>query len=83
MKKLLKTIYNLFPFKKEIFTVLKTIWIPDESVYKHLHFKDVFTVSINNSKKFKMNHLRGLWIENEIFWRGLTSSWKKNPLNFG
>ena len=79
MKSIIKAFYSFLPFKKEIYTVLKTVWNPPESLYKHLHFKDVFTVSIDNKRKFKVNHF-GYIIENEIFWRGLTGGWEKESL---
>lgn len=79
MKKVFKSIYSLIPFKKQIFTVIKFFWTPSESVFKHLHFKDVITVPVTDSKSFKVNHF-GFCIENEIFWRGLTSGWEKESL---
>ena len=79
MKTIFKTIYNLIPFKRNIFTILKTIWSPPETIFKHLHFKGTFTVQIDQSRRFKINHY-GFQIENEIFWRGLTNSWEKESL---
>lgn len=79
MKKVFKAIYGLIPFKKQIFTVLKFFWKPKQSVFKHLHFKDVITVPVTDSKSFKVNHF-GLCIENEIFWQGLTKGWEKESL---
>ncbi|MBP7808953.1 MAG: FkbM family methyltransferase [Bacteroidia bacterium] len=79
MKKLVKAIYDFIPFKKQIFTALKFFWKPKQSVFKHLHFKDVITVPVTDSKNFKVNHF-GLCIENEIFWQGLTNGWEKESL---
>lgn len=79
MKNIVKTIYNLVPFKQEIFSILKIIWKPQEALYRHLYFKGVFTIKINQSKKFKINHY-GFWIENELFWRGFGNSWEKESL---
>lgn len=59
--------------------MLKTIWSPPESIFKHLHFKGTFTVKIDESRKFKINHT-GFQIENEIFWKGLTNSWEKESM---
>ena len=42
MKKLLKTIYHLIPFKMEFYTLLKSVWKPKEAIYQHLHFVGVF-----------------------------------------
>ncbi|CAN5456325.1 hypothetical protein BH09BAC3_BH09BAC3_15220 [soil metagenome] len=76
MKALLKRIYRLIPFKQELFYVLKKIWRPKESIYKHLHFVGVFKVNIDNSRMFKIKHF-GYQLENEIFWAGLTGGWEK------
>lgn len=72
-------LYNVIPFKREFYFVLKTVWKPKESIYRHLHFKGVFNVKINDSKKFKINHY-GYQIENEIFWADLTNGWEKESI---
>jgi FkbM family methyltransferase len=77
MKKIIKKIYNLIPFKRQFFSALKKIWTPNESIYKHLHFVGVFKVLINKEKSFKIKHY-GYELENEIFWRGLDNGWEKN-----
>jgi len=79
MKTLFKKIYSTLPFKKEIFTLLKFVWTPSESIYRHLHFKDVFTVHIDSNKKFKIKHY-GFQLENTIFWSGLTEGWEKESI---
>ena len=76
MKALIKSIYNLIPFKKQFYTFLRNFWTPSQSLYRHLHFKGVFDVNVTESKKFKLNHY-GYEIENEIFWAGLTNGWEK------
>ena len=80
MNTLLKRVYNSIPFKKQIFTALKTVYIPSESVYKHLHFHGVIEIKVGTNAKFKMNHF-GFQIENEIFWKGLDGGWEKNSVN--
>jgi len=79
MKRLLKTIYNLLPFKRELFSILKIIWKPEESVYRHLHFKGVINVPIDKSRSFNIKH-HGYQVENEIFWSGLTGGWEKESI---
>lgn len=76
MKALLKKVYNSIPLKKQIFTGLKLVYTPKESVYRHLHFHGVITVKVNQNARFKMNHY-GFQIENEIFWKGLEGGWEK------
>ncbi len=79
MKKILKAIYAAIPFKRQIYSGIRALWTPPESIYKHLHFKGVFSVPINGSRSFKVNHF-GLKIENEIFWNGLAGKWEKESL---
>lgn len=67
------------PFKKEVFSVIKTFWKPKESIYRHLHFKGPFEVKIDESKKFTLNNYN-TQIENEIFWEELTGNWEKESL---
>ena len=79
MKKLLKVIYKGLPFKREFYSLLKTVWKPQHSIYQHLYFTGVFTVPINEKKKFKIKH-HGYEVENEIFWAGLTNGWEKESI---
>lgn len=76
MKKVLKNIYKLIPFKKQFFQFVKYFWIPPYSVYKHLHFVGKFKVHINKATSFYIVH-HGSEIENDIFWKGLTGGWEK------
>ena len=79
MKTVFKKLYNHIPFKQEIYSILKIVWTPKESIFKHLHFKGIFTVPIDHARRFKINHY-GFQIENEIFWSGLTNSWEKESI---
>ena len=79
MKDLLHSIYNLLPFKKQLFTFLKKLWQPGENIFRHLSFKGVFTVQLKNNRSFKINHF-GFIIENEIFWKGLDGGWEKESI---
>jgi FkbM family methyltransferase len=76
MKRILKKIYNAVPFKRELFKALKTVWHPQEEVYRHLHFKGVFEVAAGPARSFKMKH-HGYLIENEVFWDGLEQGHEK------
>ena len=79
LKQALKAIYELIPFKKNIFLFVKKFWSPPENIYKHLHFKGVIDIPISLEKKFKIRHY-GFQVENEIFWAGLTGNWEKESL---
>lgn len=79
MKQLIKSLYYAIPFKKQLFTFLKTTIKPRESIYKHLTFKGPFKVDVGNKKSFMLNHY-GYMIENEIFWSGLKNGWEKESI---
>lgn len=79
MKKFLKIVYNIIPFKRELFSLLRILNLP-ESIYKHLYFRGWFTVSIDKNTKFKMFHL-GVVEENQIFWKGLYNGWEKKSIS--
>ena len=74
MQKIIKQLYNIIPFKKQFYYLLKMFWRPPHSVYKHLHFKGLFTIDIEGYN-LKLKH-HGYHIENEIFWSGL-SGWEE------
>ncbi|MBQ20332.1 MAG: methyltransferase [Flavobacteriales bacterium] len=78
MKQVVKKIYNSIPFKKQIFSLIKWMDLPEE-IYKHLHFKGVFTVKVDANHQFKMYHL-GASEENELFWGGIDNGWEKTSL---
>lgn len=76
MKKILKNIYKHLPFKRNIFHLLKNVWIPPRNIYQHFHFEGVINVSVDKTHSFRMYHY-GYQIENEIFWDGLENGWEK------
>src|SRR5689334_10116262 len=71
MKQVLKSMYRSLPFKPYVFAVLRKLPVP-EAVFKHLHFEGPFTVWIDASWSFRMNH-DGTSVQNELFWQGLSS----------
>jgi FkbM family methyltransferase len=79
MKTFFKKIYDIIPFKKNMFSVFKLLFKPPHSVYKHLHFKGFFTVEIDKEHTFKVYH-PGTIEENEIFWNGLYNGWEKKSM---
>lgn len=79
MKQLLKKLYQIIPFKKQLFQVVRFFWTPPYSVYKHLHFTGKMKVKIDDSKAFYIMH-HGMEIENDIFWRGLAEGWEATSM---
>ena len=80
MSQIFKSIYRSIPYKQNLFSFLKFFYTPSPRIFKHLHFKGVIEVPINEGKKFFINHY-GFQIENEIFWSGLTNGWEKVSIN--
>lgn len=79
MKIFIKKIYDVIPFKKQIFTAIKFFVSPSQPVYQHLYFNGTIKVKINEQQRFKIIHY-GHTIENDIFWKGLFGSWEKNAM---
>jgi FkbM family methyltransferase len=75
-KKVIKKLYDAIPFKKRLYQAIKKFYKPAPAIYKHLHFKDDFKVSINNTETFKIRHY-GFEIENDLFWAGIKDGWEK------
>lgn len=76
---IIKHIYNLIPFKKQLFSLLKLFYTPNDALLKHLHFKGVFKTKTSKSSSFKIMH-HGNVIENELFWKGINNGWEKISL---
>ena len=70
MKRLLKLIYHITPFKKQLFIVIRYFFKLSPSTYRHLHFNGNFNVVIDSDHQFLMHHY-GYLVENEVFWGGL------------
>ena len=80
IKKLFKNVYNSIPLKKNFFSLVRIFFTPSERIYKHLHFKGIIKVQVDESHSFKIKHY-GYEIENSIFWMGLTNGWEKVSLS--
>jgi len=56
--------------------MVRTFVTLPERVYRHLHFKGVFTIHVDEDHSFRMMHY-GYQLENEIFWVGIQGGWEK------
>lgn len=75
MKKQIKNIflnvYALLPLKKQLFSALRSAYIPPAHVFRHLYFKGIFKVEIDTTHSFLMNHFgSGFAMESDHFWKG-------------
>jgi FkbM family methyltransferase len=77
VKKILKFFYWAIPFKREIFSGIKILWIPPPGVYNYLSFKEKFRVTVAD-KYFFLNH--GSDFETSIFWTGVTGGYEKRSM---
>ncbi len=73
MKKILKYIYRIFPFKQSIFKVLRSFGLSD-NITRHLVFNGIITLKADD-KSFKMIN-KGYYLEQLFFWKGL-DAWEK------
>lgn len=80
MKRLFKLIFDLIPFKKYLFLLVKKIRVPSHNLYQHLYFVDNIDVKVDETKNFKIRHY-GFQVENEIFWNGIFNGWEKVSLS--
>lgn len=74
MKRIIKYIYNIFPFKQPIFNVLKSFRLGD-NITRHLVFNGIITLKAGD-KSFKMVN-KGYFLEQLFFWKGL-DAWEKS-----
>ena len=79
MKAALRSLYRTIPLKQPLFAALRRL-NPPASIYRHLHFRGVFSVEIPDThQRFRMSHF-GYELENELFWRGLYGGYESESL---
>lgn len=69
MKKLVRRLYRALPFKKEVFTLLRRLPLPD-SLVRHLQFQGWIQVKGEAGMSFCMYN-REYYIEHALFWKGI------------
>lgn len=69
-----RDIYRRLPGKGPAFSVLRKVWTPPESVWRHLWFEGFFETSFEG-KPVKLYH-SGTMMENAVFWRGFEGPWE-------
>jgi len=79
IKALIRKIYSFIPFKKQVYQILRYLWLPKESVYKHLHFKGIINITVNDHSTFKMKNY-GYSEETQLFWVGLAGCWERQSM---
>ena len=78
-KKILQFIYDIIPFKKQIFIIIKKIVIPPRRISYYLRFRGVFQVHIDKEHSFLIKN-NGFGLEAEFFWNEF-SGWEETSMN--
>lgn len=79
IKKIIKSVYNIIPLKREFFSVVKRVVKLPPRIFKHLHFKGTLSIKVMPNVFFKIQHY-GYQIENELFWQGLYGGWERDSM---
>lgn len=75
LKAALRRAYKYLPLKQRVFWLLKKVWTPPQSIYRHLHFHGIFPVALDERSFFLIQH-HGYEFENSVFWSGLGGDWE-------
>lgn len=78
IKNLLRKIYQIIPFKRQFFILLRFFYWPSKSVYRHLFFQGIYKVKVEN-KNFLFSNYNSE-IETSIFWSGIPGDWERNSI---
>ena len=71
IKKTFLKLYGLIPFKRELFSLIRSLYVPSEHIFRHLYFKGKFKVTIDAQHAFLMQHYgSGFAMESDHFWKG-------------
>jgi len=71
LKKIFSNLVKLLPFKRELFSFIRSLHVPSEHIFRHLYFKGKFKVTIDSQHSFLMyHHGSGFAMESDHFWRG-------------
>lgn len=75
----IKQAYRRVPFRRPLLEVLRrTVRLPG-SVTGHLHFQGPFTVEIDASHRFRLEHW-GYLVETDLFWNGFGKGYEATSL---
>lgn len=79
MRRFIRNVLKILPFKKPVYSLLKKLGPPSERFYRHLHFHGPFDVHYKGKKVFRLLH-HGYVEENEIFWNDLDNGWERKTI---
>ena len=76
MKRIIWKIYLAIPFKKQVYLILRRIYIPQKNISQYLQFVDNMNIQVDSQRQFRMRNY-GYQLETEIFWYGIFGGWEK------
>ena len=74
-KAILRDVYKSIPLTRNLFILLRSLYIPPRSVHQHLYFRGRFKVSIKGKHFYMVNHQSAL--ETSVFWGGIFAGWEQ------
>src|SRR5271169_2863387 len=79
IRRLIKQVYARVPCKQPVLEILRrTVRLP-KNLTGHLHFRGPFTVEIDDSHRFRLEHW-GYMVENDLFWNGFGNGYEGTSL---
>jgi FkbM family methyltransferase len=79
IRRLIEQVYAQVPLKRPVFEVVRrTVRLP-RRLTSHLHFQGPFTVRIDRSHRFQLEHW-GYTMENDLFWNGFGNGYEGTSL---
>lgn len=70
MKKIVIYIYEIIPLKRELYQLIKILFIPPDNIRKYLRFKSKFKVKLQNKNSFYL-YQNNFPVERKLFWEGI------------
>ena len=78
VQRLIGGAWDILPFKRPFLEPLRRLGFLPQNVYRHLHFRGVFSTEVGGTTVTLRNHDDR--IENDIFWSGFFDSWEGESL---
>lgn len=77
MKKYLKQFYELLPFKKQVFELVRMVLPLPKKLHAYFYFTGVFKTRTEVNSFLMKNYGYQFHVENELFWGGIKNGWEK------
>lgn len=74
MNPFVKNLYKSLPFKKQLFSLIRAVYLPTS--YQRMYFRGAFKLNVDDLHSFQMIQHNRYGIETELFWKGLDEGWE-------